>query len=392
MAGYALVAAIPSLTLAVSDPSGAGAWPLLFVAASSGAGFLLGRRLGDDQTIVAALRPAARVPDDLRAAYDGVVRALADGGVPGEIEPLVARLTAAPVVEQLVRLEDVEHTLRALDRIPRRDDGSPQPERERLLLFLARVGALGDVGVRFRVLSAFARRALVDPRVTPYTVDVCRRLPEAWNDVQPALQRAAEALPGVGRYLRDHADPRQSFVGEADAEHMRQMVRFREAAHAHQAQRDAEASAALTAVLDRETRWLAATGEPTRRLPWFAGQASRIHDLFTDAHLDELVRAARGDLPAVHDLLGALVLAWAGEPGRRRHLPRVLATLGQAAHTQLSAANALIAVYLGLRSADSPERRAVRDHAWEAAQSASQANFAVTKRLSEAGIPAQPEP
>lgn len=380
LASSVVAASLPNLALAMT-----------FVLGMVLAGLLIGRLLGNDQRLFAPAggnRPT--VTDDVRRMAKDVVAALAEGGTSEEVFALVKAIHDPRLVEELFGGAPLDTLLGLVSDLPmlgkdRRVHG------DQVLRLLARIAIHADDVTRMRILGAIVKIVARYRHAVPFLVEVCKRVPDAWNDLQPSIEGASAQDPAIGRFLAEAASAKEPFIRGATELYMTSMVRFRRLAEDRASGQAGTVDVELRKVIDREFHFLKLAGTVSRRFVWLPAQAHRFHPLVNDDHLDLLLREAPSGLADVHALLGQLALTWATEGLHAPRVRRILASLEAAARQHPSAGDALLAIFEGLRSVDAatvrPEREEMRKRAYFALLAASDHNFEVIKLLGSHGIP-----
>lgn len=354
-------------------------------------GLILGRFFGNDEGILeSVVASRTQVTDEMRRHAKEVVACLEDGETSEVLFKLLRLLQFPNQVEELFAGAPLD-TL--LARVPDLANLSKEerPYGDQLLRLLSRIVALSDDAAGMRILGAMIK---VMPRyrhAAPFLVEICKRNPDAWNDLQPSLEAAASHDPAIARYLRESAGGSEPFVRKATELYMTSMVSFRRVCEERATNRTAAGDATLQTTLAREFAFLKVAGTVSRRFVWLPAQAHRFHDLVSDEQLDLLLREAPSGPGEVHALLGQLTLTWAVHAVHENRVRRVLAALEDAAVTHPSAADALLEIFLGLKTEDAgqvrPEREKTRQRAYFALLSAAEQSFEVIKLLGSHGIP-----
>ncbi|MCB9664277.1 MAG: hypothetical protein H6732_09200 [Alphaproteobacteria bacterium] len=387
---------MPEPTVAVAVPVAvAGGSNLVltavFVLVVTAAGFLLGRLLGNDKRLLdSVVAGRSAVTDEMRKQAKQVIADLAEGGTSEVLFKLIRQIGSTEAVEALFAGAPLDTLLGLVPELAK----APKEKRDhgdQLLRLLSRIAVHADDHTRMRILGAMLKVTARYRHAVPFMIEICKRVPDAWNDLQPSVEEAASHDPAIARYLRDNANPKEPFVRKATEAYMTSMVRFRrlseERAQGHAAAVDAE----LKSIIDREFRFLKMVGAVSRRFVWLPAQAHRFHPLVTEDHFDLLLREAPGGPTEVHALLAQLSCAWAREGQHPHRIRRALSSLEEAAKTLPSAGDALLDVFLGLKKEDANDIRAeqedVRRRAYFALLEASNHSFEVIKLLGAHGIP-----
>ncbi|MCB9681921.1 MAG: hypothetical protein H6733_10655 [Alphaproteobacteria bacterium] len=363
----------------------------VFVVAMTAAGFLLGRVFGNRQGLLDSMRGGrSAITDETRRFAKEVVAALEEGGTSEHLFPLLRQLNTAEAVHELFGGAPLDALLSLVNDLSSADKDK-RPHGDQLLRLLARIASYADDDTRMRILGAMIKVLPRYRHATPFLVEISKRVPDAWNDVQPSLEEAASRDPAIARYLRDAAGPQEAYVRQATELYMTSMVRFRRLNEDRASGAGGAVDNALRPVIEREFRFLRTAGTVSRRFVWLPAQAHRFHPLVTDEQLDLLLREAPSGLGEVHALLGQLALAWALEGSHAHRVKRIIAALEDAAQAHPSAADALLAVFMGLKSEDAanvrPDREEMRRRAYFALLAASERSFEVIKLLGAHGIP-----
>lgn len=379
LAAVLVAASVPNLAVA-----------LAFVLAMTAAGFLVGRFFGNEERLFngPGARPAAT--DEVRRHAKEVVAALAEGGTSDVVFKLLRQVNHVAIVEELFAGAPLDTLLGLVGDLPAQPK-ERRPHGDQLLRLLSRIAIHADDAMRMRILGAMVKIVPRYRHAVPFLVEICKRVPDAWNDLQPSLEGAASHDPAIARFLVDSAGPKEPFIRQSTELYMTSMVRFRRLCEDRAAGMSGAVDAELSAVIDREFRFLKSAGTVSRRFVWLPAQAHRAHPLVTDEHVDLLLREAPTGLGDVHALLGQLALSWAlkGEHGLR--VKRIVSALEEAARQHPTAGDALLVIFQGLRAEDvstaRPEREEMRRRAYFALLSASDHNFEVIRLLGTHGIP-----
>ncbi len=373
-----LAAALPTMALAAA-----------FVLVMVGAGFLVGRRYGTPGVL--STSPArGSVTDAMRRSAKQVVASMASGETDETLFLLLKDINSQGVVDELFGGAPLDTLLSLVNELPTLSR-EQRALGDQLLRLLSRIAIHTDDATRMRILGALVKVVPKYRHVVPFLVEICKRNPDAWNDLQPSLEVAIDLDAAVARFLADNAGPKEPFIRAATERYMTSMVRFRRLCEDRAAGSAGSVDAELSAVIDREFRFLRIAGTASRRFVWLPAQAHRFHPLLADEHLDLLLREAPSGLSDVHALLGQLALAWALDGTQSARVRRVVAALEEAGRVHPSAGDALLNIFEGLRPEDAnsqkPEREEHRRRAYFALLSAANHNFEVIKLLGSHGIP-----
>lgn len=360
-----------------------------FVALMAGAGFVLGRFMGSKERLIDQVNAGRHAANnESRELVQAVITAITNGDTSDQIGEVLKALTGPASVDDVIGPEVFAGLLGAVGSL-RSGDEAARLNREQVLRVLARIAVIGSDHTRMRVLGAMVRALPRNRHVTPFLIEICKRVPEAWNDVQPALEEALASDPSVAKYMRDAAGPKEPFVRQATELYMTSMVRFRRLCEDRAAGSSVDAE--LIPILEREFTFLHLAGTVSRRFVWLSAQARRFHPMINDERVDILLGEAASGQSEVHALLGQLALNWALEGLHEARVRRILAGLEDAAKHHPSAGDALLDVFLGLKSNDvgntRPDREAVRRRAYFALLAAADHSFEVIKLLGTHGIP-----
>lgn len=363
----------------------------LFIFSMTVAGFLLGRVWGNEMRLLdGVVAGRSGLSDETRTHAKQVLLELEAGGTSEVLFKLLRQIQSEAAVAELFAGAPLDSLLGLVPELA----NAPKEKRkhgDQLLRLLARIAIYADDTTKVRIVGAMIKVMTRYRHAVPFLIEVCKRSPDAWNDLQPSLEEAASHDPAIARYLRDAAGPKEPFVRQATESYMTSMVRFRRLCEDRVAGMAATVDGELTPIIEREFMFLKVAGTVTRRFVWLPAQAHRFHPLLTDAQLDLLLRETPAGLAEVHALLGQLALTWAMEGTYEHRVRRIIAALEEAGKSHPSAGDALLDVFLGLRSEDAaavrPEREEVRRRAYFALLAASEHNFEVIKLLGSHGIP-----
>jgi hypothetical protein len=364
---------------------------VVFVVVMAALGLVVGRLFGNDERLIQSIGPArAAITEETRRHAKEVLVALEAGETSEVLFPLLRQMNSAAVVNELFAgapLDGLLALVPELATLPK----ERRPYGDQLLRLLARIGSFADDATRMRILGSMIRVMSRFRHAAPFLVEICKRVPDAWNDLQPSMEDAASRDPAIAKYLREAAGPKEPFVRQATETYMMSMVRFRRLCEDRASGMAGQVDAELKDRLDREFRFLKIAGTVSRRFVWLPAQAHRFHPLLTDEQLDLLLREAPSDLAEVHALLGQLALTWAQEGRQEHRVKKLIAALEDAAKAHPTAADALLDVFLGLKAEDAASARAdredVRRRAYFSLLAASEHSFEVIKLLGAHGIP-----
>ena len=362
---------------------------LAFVVLMAAAGFVLGRFMGSQERLIDQVKAGRQAAsNESRDFVQSVIAAIATGGTSEDVTEVLKALVGPSSVDDVVGEDAFSSLLSAVSTL-RSGDEAARMNREQVLRVLARIAVIGSDNTRMRVLGAMVRALPRNRHVTPFLIEICKRVPEAWNDVQPALEEALASDPSVAKYMRDAAGPKEPFVRQATELYMTSMVRFRRLCEDRAA--GSAVDAELAPILEREFTFLHLAGTVSRRFVWLSAQARRFHPMIDDERVDILLGEAASGQSEVHALLGQLALTWALEGLHEARVRRILSGLEDAAKHHPSAGDALLDVFLGLKSNDvgntRPDRESVRRRAYFALIAAADHSFEVIKLLGTHGIP-----